>query len=162
MSLVGPFRQFSRRAPDWLLATGSRLLSAVLWSYIHTMNRAAIAVGLSLPLRDYLGMLARLRFRDVESVVYDQLAPQIARYPARTQVLEWVGCAGGVVDRLTTGRATAGSAISGSRALRTGRPFQWPLSLQMDTETGSARQGAHYDQILDEYDAHYGDALSRE
>ena len=32
----------------------------------------------------------------------------------------------------------------------------------MDTETGSARQGAHYDQILDEYDAHYGDALSRE
>ena len=79
LSLVGPLRQFSRRAPDWLLATGSRLLSAVLWSYIHTMNRAAIAVGLSLPLRDYLGMLARLRFRDVESVVYDQLAPQIAR-----------------------------------------------------------------------------------
>jgi SAM-dependent methyltransferase len=32
----------------------------------------------------------------------------------------------------------------------------------MDTETASARQRAHYDQILDEYDAHYGDALSRE
>jgi SAM-dependent methyltransferase len=100
LSLLGPLRQFSRRAPDWLLATGSRLLSAVLWSYIHTLNRAAIAVGFSLPLRDYLGMLARLRFRDVESVVYDQLAPQIARYPARAEVLEWVGCAGGVVDRL--------------------------------------------------------------
>jgi SAM-dependent methyltransferase len=100
LSLVGPLRKLTRRAPDWLLAPGSRLLSAVLWSYIHTVNRAAVATRLRLPLRDYLGMLARLRFRDIESVVYDQLAPQIARYPTRSEVLDWVSRAGGAVTRL--------------------------------------------------------------
>ena len=32
----------------------------------------------------------------------------------------------------------------------------------MAADTSAARQGDHYDEILDEYDAHYGDATSRE
>ena len=83
-----------------VLSLTSRGLAAILWSYIRTANRAAIAMNLGLPLREYLAMLAPLRFRDLESVVYDQLAPQIARYPSRSDVLEWVRGANGVVERL--------------------------------------------------------------
>ena len=100
LSLVGPVRRVTSHLPDRMLAPFSRLLALALWSYAQTINRGATALGWRLPLRDYLSMLTSLRFKDIESVVYDQLAPQIARYPTRAEVLGWVRLAGGEVRRL--------------------------------------------------------------
>lgn len=100
LSAVRPLRWLARYAPEPALVAGSRVLAAAVWLYVRTLNRAAVATGLRLPLRDYLDTVARLRFRDMESVVYDQLTPQIARYPTREEVLDWVHRAGGRVDRL--------------------------------------------------------------
>jgi len=100
LSVVSPLRKVMQYLPDRVLLATSRCLALGVWSYIHTVNRAAVAAGIKLPLRDYLAMLSRLRFRDVEVVVYDQLAPQIARYPTRGELTEWVEGAGGRIERM--------------------------------------------------------------
>lgn len=100
LSVIGPLRRVSTHVPGPALAVGSKLLAAGLWLHMHTVNKSAVALGVPLPLRDYLAMLAKLRFKDIESVVYDQLTPQLARYPTRTEVESWVNDAGGAVQRM--------------------------------------------------------------
>lgn len=100
LRVVRPLRRIGPRLPRPVLVGVSRGLAAGLWGYIHSVNRLALATGLPLPLRDYLGLLQRLRFRDVESVVYDQLTPSLARYPTRAEVETWVTQAGGRPERL--------------------------------------------------------------
>jgi len=100
LRLVRPLRRIGPKLPRPVLVGVSRGLAAGLWTYIHSVNRIARATGLPLPLRDYLAMLQRLRFRDVESVVYDQLTPSLARYPSKGEVEEWVTRAGGRPERL--------------------------------------------------------------
>ena len=100
LKLVRPLRRIGPKLPRPALVGTSRTLAAGLWTYIHTVNRVARAGRLPLPMRDYLTMLQRLRFRDVESVVYDQLTPSLARYPTRSEVEQWVSRAGGRLERL--------------------------------------------------------------
>jgi SAM-dependent methyltransferase len=100
LSMIGPLRRATVHLPDAALVAASRVLASALWLHVRTVNRMAVSSGIPLPLRDYLHMLARLRFRDIESVVYDQLAPQIARYPTRSEVIDWVRRAGGEIQRL--------------------------------------------------------------
>lgn len=100
LRIVRPLRRIGPKLPRPVLVGVSRSLAAGLWGYIHTVNRIARAAGIPLPLRDYLGMLQRLRFRDVESVVYDQLTPSLAQYPTRGEVVAWVTQAGGRPERL--------------------------------------------------------------
>jgi SAM-dependent methyltransferase len=100
LRIVRPLRRIGPKLPRPVLAGVSRGLAAALWTYIHSVNRIALVTGLPLPLREYLGMLQRLRFRDVESVVYDQLTPSLARYPSKDEVEEWVTRAGGRPERL--------------------------------------------------------------
>jgi hypothetical protein len=100
LALVSPLRRLSRHLSDRLLSATSRCLAAGLWFHIHTVNRMAVAAGIKLPLGVYSSMLSDLRFRDLESVVYDQLAPQIAWYPTRNDVESWVSRAGGVIERM--------------------------------------------------------------
>jgi SAM-dependent methyltransferase len=100
LRLVQPLRRIGPRLPRSVLAGLSRALATALWCHTHSTNRLALAMGIRLPLSAYLGILQRLRFRDLESVVYDQLTPSIARYPSREEVLEWVAHAGGRVERL--------------------------------------------------------------
>jgi SAM-dependent methyltransferase len=100
LQLVKPLRWLGPKLPEPMLVATSRLLTAALWSHIHTVNRLAIRWGFRLPLRDYLALLGRLRFGDVESVVYDQLIPSIAQYPTRQEVRDWVQQAGGDIISL--------------------------------------------------------------
>ena len=100
LALVQPLRRLTKPLPDPALAWTSRAMAAVLWAHIRSVNKLAVTLSLPMPLRDYLVMLAPLRFRDLESVVYDQLAPQIARYPTATEVRSWVEAGGGTVRRL--------------------------------------------------------------
>ena len=100
LRIVRPLRRIGPTLPRPVLVGVSRGLAVGLWGYIHSVNRFARAAGIPLPLRDYLGMLQRLRFRDVESVVYDQLTPSLARYPTRGEVEAWVTRAGGRPERL--------------------------------------------------------------
>jgi SAM-dependent methyltransferase len=100
LSFVRPLRSVTTRMPDGVNTVSSKVLAAFVWVYANTVNRLAAATNMPLPLRDYLVMLRRLRFRDIESVVYDQLTPCIAAYPTRDQVVSWVSQAGGHVERL--------------------------------------------------------------
>jgi SAM-dependent methyltransferase len=100
LRLVKPMRWLGPKLPDRLLAATSRVLTGALWCHIHSVNRLALRFRIPLPMRDYLGMLSRLRFIDVESVVYDQLTPSIARYPTRQEVEQWVQQADGEVVAL--------------------------------------------------------------
>ena len=100
LSLVGPLRRITVHLPHRALVAASRALSSILWLYVRTINPLAVAARIPLPLRDYLQMLSPLRFRDIESVVYDQLAPRIALYPTRAEVIDWARRAGGDIQRL--------------------------------------------------------------
>jgi SAM-dependent methyltransferase len=97
LSIATPLRLVTKRLPDAVLAPISRGLATVLWGYMRTVNRVAVRLGLSFPLRDYLRMLEPLRFKDLESVVYDQLGPQIARYPTQSEVTRWATAGGASV-----------------------------------------------------------------
>jgi hypothetical protein len=100
LQLVKPMRWLGPKLPDRVLTATSRVLTGVLWCHIHSVNRLALRYRIPLPMRDYLGMLSRLRFVDVESVVYDQLTPSIARYPTRQEVQQWVQAADGEIVAL--------------------------------------------------------------
>jgi SAM-dependent methyltransferase len=101
LQMVKPLRWIGPKLPEPLLVGVSRSLAAVVWSYMHTLNRVAVRLALRTPMRDYFAMLAKLRFRDVESVVYDQLTPSIARYPTQQEVRAWVSQAGGTIASLS-------------------------------------------------------------
>lgn len=100
LRLVKPLRWLGPKLPQAALVALSRGLASILWAYVHTVNPLATRAGLRLPLRDYLSMLRRLRYCDLESVVYDQLTPSIARYPTKSEVRDWVGQAGGKIEHL--------------------------------------------------------------
>lgn len=100
LKLVRPLRWVGPRLPPVVLGAGSRVLALGLFSYIHSVNRLAGHLGVPLPLRQYLSMLSRLRFRDLTSVVHDQLTPTIARYATRADVTGWIAAAGGRITRL--------------------------------------------------------------
>jgi SAM-dependent methyltransferase len=100
LRVARPLRQIGPKLPSQVLSLASKGLASGLWVWTHTVNRAAVSLRVPLPLRDYLAMLSRLRFRDLESVTYDQLTPSLARYPSKAEVSGWVESAGGAIDRL--------------------------------------------------------------
>jgi len=101
LALVRPLRLVGPRLPSQALVGLSRALASLLWCPLRTSQPIAQSVGIRLPLASYSQLLRRLRFRDLESVVYDQLTPTIARYPKQDEVLSWVARAGGRVQQLT-------------------------------------------------------------
>jgi SAM-dependent methyltransferase len=100
LKLARPLRWIGPRLPRGVLSAGSRVLALGLFSYIHSVNRLAGHLGVRLPLRRYLGMLYRLRLRDLTSVVHDQLTPSIARYTSRWELSDWITAAGGRITHL--------------------------------------------------------------
>lgn len=100
LAFASPLRWVTSRCPERLVVLLSKCLASLLWLHIRTVNKMALSIGLRLPLREYLAMLGNLRHRDLELITFDQLTPQLARYPRRSEVLEWITAAGGVVDRM--------------------------------------------------------------
>jgi SAM-dependent methyltransferase len=97
---IRPFRWLGPKLNPFLLGCLSKALAGPVWLHMHTINKLAISAGIPLPLSQYFNMLSRLRFRDLDSVVYDQLTPSIARYPTKKEVCYWIEAAEGIVTRI--------------------------------------------------------------
>jgi SAM-dependent methyltransferase len=97
LAVIGPLRWISVRLPHRLLLALSGLLAAPVWLHARTLNRWVPLKkdgGDRLPMQKYIGMISKLSFRDLTSVVYDQLAPSLARYYRRAEVEALVRDAG--------------------------------------------------------------------
>ncbi|MBI3078364.1 MAG: methyltransferase domain-containing protein [Deltaproteobacteria bacterium] len=97
LAVAGPIRRLTPRIPPRFLLGASRVLALPLFGYVRTVNRwVPLRPDGSprLPMQAYLRLLARLSFRDLTSVVYDQLSPALARYYRREEVVSLVAAAG--------------------------------------------------------------------
>lgn len=90
-----PIRKLTSRLPHRFLYPLSLPLAAIVYLHCKIARPMLRALKVLEPMASYFDMISRLSFRDIWSVVYDQLAPQIAIYPTRKEVLEWVRESGG-------------------------------------------------------------------
>ena len=94
LAVAGPMRKLSCRLPDRALWGFSFALALAGWPYLllctvaerwlpgrHPLPR--------LPMSRYLAFLSSLGFRVFALVIHDQLAPAIAHYPRRSELLQW-------------------------------------------------------------------------
>jgi SAM-dependent methyltransferase len=97
LSVVRPMRALTTRLPHRGLLVFSGALAAPVWVHARTLNRWVPTKQGGrdrLPMQGYMRMISTLSFRDLTSVVYDQLAPNLARYYRRHEVEELVRGAG--------------------------------------------------------------------
>lgn len=98
LAVVGPLRRLTVHLPHGALLALAWLLAAPVWVHARTLNRwipLKQGGGDRLPMQKYFGMISKLSQRDLTSVVYDQLAPSLARYYSRGDVealLRGAGC----------------------------------------------------------------------
>jgi SAM-dependent methyltransferase len=89
LAVVGPLRRLTVHLPHGALLAFAWLLALPVWVHARTLNRwipLRRDGGDRLPMQKYLGMISKLSLRDLTSVVYDQLAPNLARYYSRAEV----------------------------------------------------------------------------
>jgi SAM-dependent methyltransferase len=100
LAIFNPLRRLTARCPRRPLLALSYGLTLPLWAWIQTINRW-VPVRRDgtprLPMQTYFRMLEPLSFRDLASVVYDQLTPTLAKYFRRDEVLALVAEAGGEI-----------------------------------------------------------------
>jgi SAM-dependent methyltransferase len=77
----------AQKLPDCPLRWLAKTLSGMLLLYARTINRALARLGIYLPMGRYLEMYRQLTWWDAESVIYDQLIPNITRYLRREEAL---------------------------------------------------------------------------
>jgi SAM-dependent methyltransferase len=77
----------AQKLPDRPLRWLCQVLSGLTLLHARTLNRLLAAMGWYLPMGRYLEMYRKLSWRDAESVIYDQLIPNITRYLKHEEVL---------------------------------------------------------------------------
>lgn len=100
LRIFQPLRALTSRLPHRLLYLLSFLLTVLVQGHCRVLRPVFRALGVREPMAAYFDLLARLGFRDIWSVVYDQLAPRLAVYPTREEVLGWIRESGGVLKEL--------------------------------------------------------------
>lgn len=95
LKLARPLRRLTTRLPHSGLLAVALPLAVLVWGYVKVFRPLLCLLGLHGPMAAYFGLISRLTFRDLWSVVYDQLAPQLAVYPSREEILQWVDESGG-------------------------------------------------------------------
>lgn len=89
--LLRPLRSMARRLPRGALWGLSNIIAVVGWPYLLMASWLArrFPGRHVVPMSEYLAFLQPLGFRVFALVVHDQLTPAIARYPRRSDLLEW-------------------------------------------------------------------------
>jgi len=104
LALAERLRKVTQHMSSRPLLALSTVLAVVLRSYTRTLNRWVPLRrdgSPRLPMQSYLQLLDRLSVRDLTSVVYDQLAPALARYYRREEVEALIDAAGFELADLT-------------------------------------------------------------
>jgi SAM-dependent methyltransferase len=104
LALAERMRKVTQHMSSRSLLALSTVLAVLLRGYIRTVNRWVPLHrdgSPRLPMQTYLQLLDRLSLRDLTSVVYDQLAPALARYYRREEVETLIGAAGFELEDLT-------------------------------------------------------------
>ena len=91
LAVAGPMRRLSRRLPARALWGFSFALALAGWPYLLLCSASErwLRGRHPLPMSRYLAFLYSLGFRVFALVIHDQLAPAIAHYPRRSELLEW-------------------------------------------------------------------------
>lgn len=133
LALAERMRHLTQRLSPRPLLTVSAILAAILRGYTRTVNRW-VPVGRDgsprLPMQAYLSLLDELSFRDLKSVVYDQLAPVLAQYYRREEVETLIDDAGFAFVDLTHRAETSWAVLArprGTGNARAGCPGVAPL-----------------------------------
>ena len=89
LTLLEPLRRFTRRAPLGLVRGLAWALTVPLWLALRTVYAGARAwpsLQRSLPYSSYLVDLVPFPFREMHSIVFDQLLAPVAHYMSRAEV----------------------------------------------------------------------------
>jgi SAM-dependent methyltransferase len=89
LAFLTPARRLTRKAPTGLVSALAWALTVPLWAALRLLYRPARSrptLAASLPYRGYLLDLTAFPFREVHSIVFDQLMAPIAHYMRREDV----------------------------------------------------------------------------
>lgn len=90
LRLIEPVRSISHRLPSRVLLPIARFLAIPVYVHAHTLNRwlpRKPDIDRWLPMRDYFVFLSGLGFESVTHIVYDQLAPKLAKYYTTSEAM---------------------------------------------------------------------------
>jgi SAM-dependent methyltransferase len=108
--LVNPVRRITCRLPRRALLGLSHVLGAALFVVLKTLYAREHPLRRALPYREYLTFTSRLGFRELTSVIFDHLVPQISHYIRGEEFERWFREAGlaDVVISLRNGNSWRG------------------------------------------------------
>jgi len=114
LAVLEPLRRITRRAPLGLVRALAWALTVPLWVALRTVYRAARAwpsLQRCLPYSSYLVDLVPFPFREVHSIVFDQLLAPVAHYMSRTEVERCFAESGLALTSLRWHHANSWSAV---------------------------------------------------
>ena len=102
LALAQPLRRFSQLWPPPFIKVASFVLAVAGWPYVClcALWSRRFPGKQRLPMGAYLAFLCTLGFPVFALVIYDQLAPAVAHYPSRTELLGWCEDASVELDHL--------------------------------------------------------------
>ena len=91
LKITSVLRKIGPKCDSNLVHIFSFFASILVYIYVHTINEVVYGLNHELFMSDYLKNILRpLKFKHVQSVIFDQLIPSIAIYSSRGEVADLI------------------------------------------------------------------------